>query len=318
MLVLATLPTMAAMCGAIVQQVSSAVYEEHIHFDANHTAATRHLSFDVNNNDANVKTIQLTAGATLDKPSLKRNPVSVMLVPDQPAGKMKLGFGPNGGGFGALVLTDACLSSCHHGATVFARLAAEPPSDAFDFKLEGTLAAFGAYDNPKKLDTQLALGNDADLAFTGIPTSRVAATHQRVRLTAANPRATSRMTVTISADALRAPLEYPLTATMTFLTTSNKLEFADQPGIGFAFDGTEVGLAGDGGPLSVDLLSRCKPAKDCEIDLAVTSQYTPRGNAVNQPSTPPGGYAEVTWQIEVRVDAFDGRPLPKDAVSITN
>src|SRR5207344_2147863 len=56
--------------GGAVQQYSSATTEEHIHFDAGHMVATRHVSFEVDNRDPNVRTIMLSASSSIDGPPL--------------------------------------------------------------------------------------------------------------------------------------------------------------------------------------------------------------------------------------------------------
>jgi hypothetical protein len=314
MLVVASFATVAS--GAAVQQYSSATYEEHIHFDANHSTVTRHLSFDVDNHDSNVRTIMLSAGTSPDDPSAKPAPrIAVSVIPDQPADKMTSEFGRGPMGDWGLDLTGLCSSSCRHGATIVARSVGQIPTAGLDVKLEATLSARGGPGNAK-LDTQLALRNDAEQAFAGNPTSLGAKTQGKFRVTAAAPKAHKRLEIHIAADALKAPLAYPLVGTVT-MYVAEKIEFADVPGTIVSVGDTEIPI-GDY-PLSADLLSHCRAGRACKLTLVVSSEYTPTAPYPNaSPSDPRAGFADITWHIDVRIQAFDGRPLPADAVSIIN
>jgi hypothetical protein len=319
-LVFASLATMATGGGARpVQQLVSTSYEERIHLDADHLAAVRHLSFEVDNNDPQLRQILLSAAVPPNETQLEVvAPAVVMtLLPDPPAGKITSNVEGNGAAFTglpALDLTDSCSASCRHGATLVARLDGPAPAAGLDFTLQVSLWAFGGYGDAK-LDTKLALHNDAARAFEGNPTSVMTKTQGRYTITTAAPKAKVRMEIHIAADALRAPLVYPLVATVSFFLTGDKLESADVPNTYATVGGMQVRLF-DGSPrTSVDLLSLCKAGRACQIPVVISSEYSPQSPSVPG-ATPLIGSARQTWHIEARLEAYDGRPLPKGAISL--
>jgi len=67
----------------------------------------------------------------------------------------------------------------------------------------------------------------------------------------------------------------------------------------------------------MDVLPMCKAGHPCEIPVVIRSEYSPHLTVMNPPSASHIGSADLVWRIRVRLEAFDGRTLPADAVSIT-
>ena len=69
--------------------------------------------------------------------------------------------------------------------------------------------------------------------------------------------------------------------------------------------------------MSIDVLSMCKSEQTCLIPVRIESDYSGNLTVVDPPSTARAGGADLVWRIRVRLEAFDDRTLPADAVSIS-
>lgn len=301
---------------APVQPLSRASIEEHIHLDADHMAASRHVSFEVDNKDPNVRSIELAAGIEPVKLWLTGKPgITLTFIPDRPAGSTTPLFDLSPPERPALDVTDICLPSCHHGATIVVRLDGKAPAVGVDLTLDSTLWAVGRGTDGAKLDTKLAIRNDAELAFTGNPTSRVVNIQERVHVSSAKPKAKKALEIRVAASALKAPLDYPLVVSVTMSAKSSRIEHADVPTARVILGDMEVPLHEGESMVSVDVLAMCRASHLCEIPVVVDSAYL-ASSTVGVPTVT--GSADLTWRIEVRVEAFDGRRLPAGAVSIVD
>jgi hypothetical protein len=67
---------------------------------------------------------------------------------------------------------------------------------------------------------------------------------------------------------------------------------------------------------SIDVLPMCKAATTCVFPLRLEADYSDNLTVVDPPEIQHKGSADLVWRIRVRLEAFDGRELPADAVSI--
>ena len=150
----------------------------------------------------------------------------------------------------------------------------------------------------------------------GNPTSRVATSQGTFKLSSAVPTMKKRLEIRVAADALKAPLEYPLVVSITMSAKSRKIKFADVPTATVMIGGVEVPLHEGEPPESVEVRSFCKAAHACEIPIVVRSDYSPtvtimksafdcsnrlRGAAVGDRGSPRG----VGWPTTARRRGID-------------
>ena len=304
MLVVASLATMAT--GASVQgQQSMVTWDELIHLDNVNTAATRHLSYDVDTHGDPATSIYLSPEIHPYAVSIAAKPgLTLTLLPDEQTDGASAGD-----------LTKTCKATCHGGATLVVRLTGPAP-EGVDLTLYIALIALTDTETPK-FEPSLALRNDDAVAFNGDPSSQVAKTQGTFRVTTAKPKAKQGLEIRINAAALKAPLDYPLVATVeTYLQTTD-IERSAIPAGTLTVGTMKVPLVTGLPYPSVDVLSLCKADRTCLIPVRIESDYSSNLNVVDPPSTPHTGSADLVWRIRVRLEAFDGRKLPADAVSIS-
>jgi hypothetical protein len=79
-----------------------------------------------------------------------------------------------------------------------------------------------------------------------------------------------------------------------------------------------VMLVGENPPIDRDWLSQCEPNSPCEVRIKLESEYDAVFNSEDSdPENPAPGYVELLWSVDARLEAFDGRVLPTDALSLT-
>ena len=304
MLVVASLATMAT--GRSVQEQQSMVtWDELIHLDDDNPAVSRHLSYDVDTRGDAATSIGLWPEIHPYAISIAAKPAMTLTVlPDEPTGGASAGD-----------LTKTCNPTCHSGATLVVRLTGAAP-EGVDLTLYAALIAFTDASAPK-FEPSLALRNDDALAFNGSPSSQVVMTQGTFHVTTAKPKAKQGLEIRIDAAALKAPLEYPLVATMeTYLQTTD-IERSSIPAGNLTVGTMKIPLVTGLPYTSTAVLSMCKAGQTCLIPVRIESDYSGNLTVVDPPSTPRAGSADLVWRIRVRLEAFDGRKLPADAVSIS-
>ena len=301
MLVVASLATMASGNGFRGQQ-AMVTWDEPIHLDDVNTAATRHLSYDVDTRDYSVKSIQLSPEIDPSVVWMAAKPgMTLTVLPDEPSVGASTGD-----------LTKTCVPSCHGGATLLVRLTGSAP-EGVDLTLHASLIALTNSEDPK-FEPSLALRNDVELAFNGNPSTQVAKTQGTFHVTTATPKAKQRLEIRIAAAALKAPLEYPLVATVEVYYQTTEMEHADVPPSNLTIGEQDIPLYTGLPYPSFDVLSMCKAGHTCEIPVVIRSEFSSQSTVGVKPVA---GSAELVWRIRVRLEAFDGRKLPVDALSVS-
>jgi len=324
LLVVAGLATMATSQTSMRQSESH--LEETVHLGASRSAAVRHVSFEVVNRDPGLETVLLAVSTSSKETQdgmtvLGPIPgVVLTLIPDEPSDRIT----PEESGMGltgepALDLTDLCRTSCRHGATLVARLIGEAPVGAIDVTLGASLFAFGELGDGGELDTDLALHNDADRSFDGNPTTIMANAERSFRVGSTSERAVEGLVMLLDADVLKAPLAYPMVGTVTMsIETTDASDHPNAHLTSATVGDEEIYLMGQEPPRTIDLLAQCEAGRPCEIPVTLTSDYDASLNSPDfDPAKAPPGFVALTWRVDVRIEAFDGRALPVDAIEVS-
>ena len=91
------------------------------------------------------------------------------------------------------------------------------------------------------------------------------------------------------------------------------MDHADVPPSNLALGAQDIPLYAGLPYPSFDVLSMCKAGQTCEIPVVIRSEFSSQSTVGVKPVA---GSADLVWRIRVRLEAFDGRTLPGDAVSI--
>ena len=304
MLVVASLATMGSGNGNRGQQ-AMVTWDELIHLDDATPAAMRHLSYDVDTKGNPVTSIYLSPEI---HPSvvwgLAKPGMTMTVLPDEPTGGASAGD-----------LTKTCNPTCHSGATLVVRLTGAAP-EGVDLTLYAALIALTDSEAPK-FEPSLALRNDDALAFKGNPSSQVAKTQGTFHVTTAKPKARQNLEIRIDAAALKAPLEYPLVATVEAYLQTTDIERSSVPAGTLTVGAKKIPLVTGLPYTSIGRALHVQGRTDL-LDpgtnrVGVHGEPDGRG----PPSTARAGTRRPGVASRVRLEAFDGRKLPADAVSIS-
>jgi hypothetical protein len=316
---------LASLASSPATPSESAEHIESIRLTADRPVAVRHLLFEVDNRDPRVSSVHLVAGAwtkeiqegmTVLVPP--RN-VRTFLVPDEPAEGIvredEQFEGP------ALDLTNLCSLACRHGARFVARLNGAPPAEGLDLEIQTTISALSeAADAGDALDVDLAVKGDDEGWFLGKPTSVVASVERAFRVSDVERRAHDQVRLRVGSAALGEPLAFPLVGRITiWVETAGASDHPNAHSTTIAIgEDIRYMVVEDQYPIDIDLLSRCEPSTDCEITISMDSEYDAMLNSEDfDPEDPKPGFVELRWFVEARLEAFDGRALPEDAVVLS-
>jgi hypothetical protein len=233
-------------------------------------------------------------------------------------------FGP------ALDITGGCRTTCHREVTVQVRLVgpAATASRAVDATIEMKLFASTTDLADKSMDIDLGLVNDANRAFNGAPTTTSARQTSHLHVAWDKPTAFGEVRITVDRGALRAPLAVPLVGeiaagvqdevavghpnahgtTLTFISPTMRGDSQAPSNV--------VALLQDEQPAVLDLFSLCVADVDCVVYATLDSRYAPEVDGPGPSGEPPKGSIDFDWYIDVTILAYDGRPLPPEAIRI--
>jgi hypothetical protein len=299
---------------------SSTDHEETIRLTAAQPVAARHLSFQVDSRDPGVSSVHLLVEAwtkedqegmevLVPPPNLQ-----VSLIPDEPANHVSSDdemFEPP-----ALDLTDLCLPACRNGATTILRLTGDPPQKGLDVEFHVSLVAMSDDFDRTSLDVDLALGSDADRRFDGDPPTVVARTERTFRVGNDQVRARHQVHLRVVPEVLEGPLAFPLVGRLiTGIETTRASGHPNAHNTSITVgDEMRFAVTEDQRPFDFDWLSHCKPSTACEITISLDAEYDSTMNSDDfEPNDDPG-FVEIRWFVEARLEAFDGRALPKGAL----
>lgn len=205
-------------------------------------------------------------------------------------------------------LTSACAEGCVGSAWIIARSTGEEPSEADT--LTAILTAQGDGDPSEGLDASVTLehGDGADGPLTG------SVSRDSVRVvTTGSPdgaEAPQRVRLRVPAAVLVGPLEFPLVGRLSVLgnTTSTFGAYTY-----LQVHGTTESIFTPGDRWTdVGWLDRCTSGADCEVVIDVFSAIDTSSYDGEVPDD-----LEANWEILSTLEAFDGRDLPADAVTLT-
>ena len=217
-----------------------------------------------------------------------------------------------------LVLHGPCSPTCVGGATAVVRWATgTPPADGLTVQLDASLA-LPVTDDAAASSATSTISFDPG-GFDGAPTVVSATKRGSLVVSSRRTDAHADMTVQIAADALPRPLDYPLLgyAVVSFTRTGTGLP--DDAAIWDVTIGThEVSSVNETGPMSTasNILLTCQPRAACRILVTIAASYD---KYLMGPQAAPPADAIVTmgYTIVVRLEAYDGRTIPADAITIT-
>lgn len=327
---------LAALATSPAMRSSSTTYEEELRFTRSAPAVTRHLTLDVTNRDSKLSNVTLLAETYSERGSTRfETPGLILSLVADPDDRDLITtaydyIGP------AMSLFEACESNCRIGTTVVVRLA-DPESIGADAEvttnLEVILSAGAAEEGTGPVDIDLAIVNDAEQAFEGAPATLIDRETGSFHVGSDVSHFTDHYRITIDGAVLTEPYGFPLIGQIEVGASGQQSSGhpnAHQTAFEFRSAATNeydsypydyASILYDAPPWNeptvLDLLPLCEPNQDCTIDAILTSYYD---ETINDPpkagTTPPPRSIDLDWYLEVRLEAYDGRPLPDGAVTI--
>ena len=211
-------------------------------------------------------------------------------------------------GAGATLATEDCAPTCSGAA----RIVVHAPPDAFDGDrpIEASLEAWALTAFPSDSDTSGSLvGVDLapDDGFAVAPSVATAAAEGALAVKSDRPGVVQ-FVVRVSPEALPGPPAWPMVGRLE-VTTRLPVPAPDSRYMAELRGLPDEAWVQDRESTSVDLLAGCPERGVCDIPLELVVEAFPGEN---------GELAELdlTWEVDVRLEAFDGRELPDDAVRI--
>lgn len=136
-----------------------------------------------------------------------------------------------------------------------------------------------------------------------------------------------RLSLAVDDSALTGPLAFPLVgrfAVSFVVEDASGNPSAAQVTVSTRDGSDPMYLEAEVIPTDIDWLGRCQAGVDCVVPLDITVLYDPSMNAPypDDPETDPSptesapGYVRLAWTVEARLEAFDGRTLPTDALTL--
>lgn len=299
-------------------------FTETLRLTAERPVAVRHVTWTVENRDDRLSSVHLSVGVwtegTEDGMQVQVPPrgVGVSVIPDEPDAAISPGDSLFGAG-ASLDLTELCRQGCEHGATIILRSVGEGPDADVDLALEASVIAMGDGEGDT-LDADITLRADDDHAFDGAPPSIVIDEMHEFTVSSDDRKARAQFVLRVDPAALTDPLAYPLVGRIvTKVETTGQSSHPNAHFTSVTIGTNEwVMLVGESTPIERDWLAQCEPNLPCEVRLTLESEYDAALNSDDfDPEDPAPGYVELRWSVTALLEAFDGRTLPTDALSLT-
>ncbi|MEI7744685.1 MAG: hypothetical protein WCK58_13170 [Chloroflexota bacterium] len=312
----------AVACMA-TSQSEPAVYadtEAHVTLTAGTPVIVRHVTWSLDMATSRAGTVELTTRVEEDAvgedavgdPNWPLPPVVgvlISLIPDDGSSGLEspsdvVDWGPTT----RVVTAGGCQGWCSGGARLVLRLAS--PSKAVDdpmpLLLTAAVRATGL-GGPAPSAATVTVRIDPDSSLDGSPSLSRDVAKGTMHLTPKSDEQVAHLTVKVSKEALDEPLAWPLVLRL-FVTVDPAYSGAAEDGqyAYVAIDGRDEGIdVPIGTPLDLDLLGACDANRTCGIPVKLWLGWNVRGGA------------DVHWTVEARLEAFDGRVLPDEAVQVT-
>ena len=327
MLVVAGLATMATSQGS---PTASAEFEAELHLTEDAPVAVRRLDFTIAEGDDDISSVTFTAsvwerieeGANELRASSK---VRLSLIADEADVEIPIEQGfisPS------LDFTELCATACEHGVTLVARLAPGAPHTA-EILLDASIFVSGDYreGDDQSMDTSISLVEDVAARIDGSAPSLVSTASGSLEVRSDVLESRRTIVLAVGGDALRGPLAFPLVGALSVgfvVESASGNPAAAQVTVSTAGTGDPMYLEVDAVPITIDWLRRCDVGVDCVVPIDIAVTYDPFMNAPvdgvpdgdAEPTEAAPGFVRVKWTVEARLEAFDGRALPADAMTL--
>ncbi len=328
MLVVAGLATMATSKGA---PTVSAEFETDLHLTKDAPVAVRHLDFKVTPGQDHVESVTFTAGIwerikAGSNEFIASSNARLSIIPDATGVEIPFDealLSP------AFDLTALCREGCGHGMTLVVRLAPDAP-DAVDVNLEATTFASDSYreGDDQSMDTVISMAEDVDARIDGSPPGLLTVATGSIEVGTLDPEERRTIELAVDGAALKGPLAFPLVGHLSVRVIAESASgnpYAAQATIATRDAAYPAYLDGDGNPVDIDWLARCVAGTDCTVPLDIEVTYDPSMNAPTgddsdpevEPTESMPEFVRLTWTIEARLEAFDGRTLPANPLVLT-
>jgi len=330
---------LASVATSPAMESAGTTVEERVELTADLPAVVRHYTFEVTNRDT-VSSMHLFASAYSERREggipvrEETRGVLVTMAADpllpEITRDLHTYMSPT------LDVLELCRERCRHGLWVVVRLedqGALANGDVLETTLAVSFHASGE-EGTDELDMDLSLTQEADRARAVAPVVRTARATGQIRVSSEDEFERARLTISLPPAALAGPLAFPLVGTIyvsgvsvqasdhdnahttNFAFASDNLDDATELDYSFFSIGDWIG--NDPVPTAIDLLPLCRPNETCVIDVTLESHYDASLNSPDfDPENAPPGFVVLRWDLSVRLEAFDGRSLSEQAITIT-
>ncbi len=322
---------LASMATSQSTPMVSSGSESEFHLTTEQPVAVRHFTITITAGDSAIDQVRI--GASVERrrqsdevPELADDPaIDLTMLPDERRGVTDTSAEALAGR--ALNVTERCQAGCTQGVTLIARL--RPASGLA--QLDGVMAVGvyvnAGYDEPA-IDTEVTVVEDLDRHVDGAAATMLATIDGTMTVGTDDPSASRRVKLSVPAAALAGPLAFPLVGRLTV-----RVEPEAASDNRYAWDST-VSLEGGetesiqpDRPLDSDWLAKCQAGTDCVVTLDLAAEYQAWLNApvedadlnadAPEPTETRPGFVRLHWTMEAVLQAFDGRSLPTDGMTLT-
>ena len=311
---------------------ATAADQTDVHLAPNAPVAVRHLTFaatsvaDAQDARITIRATRIRADGAYEMPA----GVTMSVRPDDPAIVSSRKGHPDESLPGAeLSFVRTCHEGCHGGVTIVVR-SAPGAAASEDVRILSELLIASPSNGRRSLDVTPLITEDADRRFDGAPAAALATASSTIVLSGAAPLVHVDIRIRADARTVGKGRTFPLVGSLTVrgvgdAATHSALSSFLGSAIGFMKVGAGgYSLASEGNPADLDWLALCPATGDCDVTIGVDFNYesqssTARVNlAVANESSPS---VPMTFRLELqaaaRLEAFDGRTLDPESVSIT-
>jgi hypothetical protein len=323
---------LASMATSQSTPMVSSEIESEFHLTTEQPVAVRHFTITIVADDSEIDQVRI--GASVERrrqsdevPELADDPaIDLTMLPDERRGVIDTSGEALAGR--SLNVTGRCQAGCTQGVTLIARL--RPASGLAE--LDGVMAVGvyvnAGYDEPT-VDTEVTVAEDLDRRVDGAAPTMAATIDGTITVATNDPIASRRIELAVPAAALADPLAFPLVGRLTVRVepeAASDDRYAWNSTVSIEGGETEF-IQSDGPPIDSDWLAKCQAGTDCVVTIDLAAEYqawlnAPVGDAdldadAPEPTETRPGFVRLHWTIEAVLQAFDGRRLPTDGMTLT-
>ena len=309
---LALVAGVASIATSQAQPAAMANATERVILDAAHPAAVRHVAWtsDLAGNDGQVHAIAMGSEDGAAAPP----DVSVTLAPDEPVPGHCLEQWAAASA--ALTLGEDCGTARGGGALLIVQVpdGTLGPGERLETVLDAAIRVYTASDAAASAAT-VGLVFDPEPAFDGRPTAVADGSNGVVRVSRERRKVEIPLVLRVDGAALREPLAYPLVGRLrlvAYLKDSNVSQYGTGTTVTIGRGGDWLEVPQEG--IEVDWLAGCRPGKRCAIPIVL--RFDDVSTSFDADDEGNHGWSDIAWEVEARLQAFDGRELPASALRL--